>query len=164
MNRPQVAYFLSGVLAYFPSGAPNWEFYASGFIELSALVLKESATWLQVYLRGLADIYGHPLFEEEHAAGAARYRVLKHDWDAQYYGLWHGFAFNPGLRRLADYKCIGSYGACARFDPHKPWEAERTISELYRDLGFWATILTNNDGAGFVRHTGDDRHVGPDTL
>jgi hypothetical protein len=22
MNRPQVAYFLSGVLAYFPSGAP----------------------------------------------------------------------------------------------------------------------------------------------
>ena len=23
MNRPQVAYFLSGVLAYFPTGAPT---------------------------------------------------------------------------------------------------------------------------------------------
>jgi hypothetical protein len=140
----------------------DWEFYASGFIELSALVLQENPAWLQVYLRALTDIYGHPLEDEERSAGAARYRVLKHNWDAEFYGLWHGFAFNPGLRRLADYTRIGSYAACATFDPEAPWEAERTISERYKQLGFWATILTNNDAAGFVRHTGDDRHVGPD--
>lgn len=139
----------------------DWEFYASSFIELSMQVLEQNVTWLQVYLRALVDIYGHPLYEEVHVAGMARYRILKHDWDAAYYGLWHGFAFNPGLRRLSDYHRIGSYQSCAVFDVERPWEAERTISEVYRDLGYWATILTNNDGGGFVRHTGDERHVGP---
>ena len=140
----------------------DWEFYAPGFIELSTVVLEQDPSYLQVYIRAVSDIYGHPLHDGEFAAGDAYFRVLKHEWDARDYGVWHGFAFNPGLRRLEDYKRIGSYTACTTFDPHKPWEAERTISEVYRDLRFWATILTNNHGAGFVRHTGDDRHVGPE--
>jgi hypothetical protein len=137
----------------------DWEFYAPGFVELSAMVLEKDAKYLQVQVRAPDAINGHPLHDEEHQAGEARFRVLKHDWDAEFYGIWHGFAFNPGLRRLADYQRIGSYGACCQFDPQKPWEAERTISEIYRNLGMWTAVLTNNDGAGFVRHTGDDRHV-----
>jgi hypothetical protein len=137
----------------------DWEFYAPGFIELSTLVLEKHPSYLQVQIRAPDAINGHPLYDEEHTAGEARFRILKPDWDAEFYGIWHGFAFNPGLRRLSDYHLIGSYGACCAFDPHRPWEAERTISEIYRNLGFRATVLTNNNGAGFVRHTGDDRHV-----
>lgn len=142
----------------------DWEFYAGGFIELSRTVLEHNDAWLQVYIRALDDIYGHPLFDDTHRAGSATYRVLRHDWDAQFYGLWHGFAFNPGLRRLSDYRRIAPYSHRVAFDPEKPWEAERQLSEQYKTLGYFATILTANDGRGFVRHTGDLRHVGPDAM
>ena len=45
MNRPQVAYFLSGVLAYFPSGAPNaGEAGGRGQFLLNGEVFSESST------------------------------------------------------------------------------------------------------------------------
>jgi uncharacterized protein YecA (UPF0149 family) len=76
---------------------------------------------------------------------------------------WHGFSFNPGLRRLSDYRKLGSYSgqkltitnvvpltAAAAM----PYEVETNL--FYYRLGYHAVIL---DQTGYVRHIGDDRHV-----
>ena len=76
-------------------------------------------------------------------------------------GLWHGFSFNPGLRRTADYRRIGSYSRHVRFDPHHPIRAESGLSRLYRDLGMHAVILADNGGQGYVRHIGGGQTVPP---
>jgi hypothetical protein len=142
----------------------DWEFYAGGFIELSQRVLEEHSRWLQVQIRAVDDLHGHPLVDQEYSSGPARYRVLQHDWDAGYFGTWHGFAFNPGLRRLADYERLGSYAQVVTFDPDRPWEAERQIGVEYKARGFYTTVLTNNDGKGYVRHIGENRHVDSPSL
>jgi hypothetical protein len=47
MNRPQVAYFLSGVLDHFPSGVPNKEaFHEQLLKEVSAFTYKARRVFL----------------------------------------------------------------------------------------------------------------------
>ena len=75
--------------------------------------------------------------------------------------FWHGFSFNPGLRRLSDYVSIGGYGKHARFDFEVPWKAEQLIGEHYRRSGFYAAILCDGNGEGYVRHLGRGRRVSP---
>ena len=77
-------------------------------------------------------------------------------------GIWHGFSFNPGLRRLSDYVAIGGYGVNARFNLSAPGEAESKIGIIYRNRDYFAAILAGNDGKGYVKHIGFTRHIGTD--
>ena len=76
-------------------------------------------------------------------------------------GTWSGFTFNPGIRRLRDYVAIGGYGKHARFAANRPGDAESAISQLYRRHDYYAAILADGGGVGYVRHIGHGRHVGP---
>jgi hypothetical protein len=66
---------------------------------------------------------------------------------------WSGFSFNPGLRRLSDYKRIGSYGKHVGYDPR--FVGELYLSRLYRSLGYQAAAIT----PASVVHIGGNHHV-----
>jgi len=134
----------------------DWEFYRSGFMEKSRHFLDLDPKILLVQLRAWNDNNGHPV---SHAAPDHNFGVIAYG----YCDIWHGFTFNPGLRRLSDYQLLGgSYEKQTRtmFIVAKtptaalPFEAE--ASAFYRRLGYQAVIL---DEGGYVRHIGDDRHV-----
>lgn len=118
----------------------DWEFYRSGFIEYSMAKLESNSKIINVWLREKDDTNGHP-----------NYNGLM---DLNYRG-WHGFTFNPTLKRLKDYKRIGSYGKYGRFNPDRPHESEKRIGKVYRNLGYHAEISE----IGFVKHIGDGRHI-----
>jgi hypothetical protein len=133
----------------------DWEFYRPGFIEKSMALLEELPDCLQVWIRALNDTNQHPLALERHELARIPYRRL----ETGYQGIWHGFSFNPGLRRLADYRRLGMYRWFVTFDPHNPASSEWIISEIYRQLGFYAVILGDHNGTGYVRHIGWGRTV-----
>lgn len=138
----------------------DWEFHRSFFIERSLVVLGHDPDCLLVWLRAVNDTQRHPVepgvFVEHDACW--QHMTLDHDIQGT---LWHGFCFNPGLRRLSDYVAIGGYGKHAKFDFQVPWRAENLIAKLYRRAEFHAAILTDADGAGYVRHIGRNRRVPP---
>lgn len=151
--------------AYAPVDTPyifhceeDWEFYEKGFIEPSMAILEANQKVIMVWLRAHDDTMGHPL--DENFLGVAKtscgdevkYRIMALDYD----GRWHGFSFNPGLRRLEDYTNHFPEGfSQSRFDRSNPDEA--TIGYRYKSLGYYAAIL--DVPTGFVRHIGWDRHV-----
>lgn len=124
----------------------DWEFYRSGFIEESIKVLFSDPSCVCVWLRAWDDTNGHPLsFKSE----SKSFGVI----GINYLGVWHGFTWNPGLRRLSDYFRIGSFSA--EYNGNQTL-SEAMISEAYHKLGYRSVIL---DQIGYVRHTGWERHV-----
>jgi hypothetical protein len=102
---------------------------------------------------------GHPIEQHIYRSHGVEWRRLALD-HFSLEGDWHGFSFNPGLRRLSDYVSIGGYGAHASFGWDVPWLAESAIGKTFRRRDFFAAVLCDDDGSGYVRHIGDDRHVG----
>jgi glycosyltransferase involved in cell wall biosynthesis len=131
----------------------DWEFYRPGFIERSRLFLESDPSTILVWLRAWNDTNKHPL---SFKAPDGSMGVLSYDFAT----WWHGFSWNPGLRRLADYKRLGSF-VQRRVDEY-PWAPggahEAAASVFYRELGYRAVIL---DEGGYVRHIGIGRHVIP---
>ena len=138
----------------------DWLFHRPGFVEKSLVVLESNPKCLQVWLRSLTDTQRHPVNPHVYCDHGVAWRRMAFDYVLM--GEWHGFSFNPGLRRLCDYVSIGGFGIHTRFDPSKPGLAESAISKLYRKRDFFAAILSDGDGAGYVRHIGRGRHVGPE--
>ncbi len=134
----------------------DWEFYRPGFMEKSRHFLELDPKILLVQLRAWNDNNGHPI---SHAAPDHSFGVMA----AGYCDLWHGFTFNPGLRRLSDYQRLGGsyekqprtlYVVAKTKAAALPYEVE--ASAFYHRLGYQAVIL---DEGGYVRHIGGERHV-----
>lgn len=119
----------------------DWEFYQEGFIEISKDILDKYPKVIQVWLRNKDDTNGHP-----HYNG-----VLIHNYNNK----WHGFSFNPGLKRMSDYKLLGSYGKITTFRSDVPWESEIAIGQVYKNMNYYAVLAP----IGYVRHTGNGRHI-----
>ncbi len=134
----------------------DWEFYRPGFMQKSRAFLEADPAILLVQLRAWNDTNGHPI---SHAAPDRSYGVMA----TGYCDCWHGFTFNPGLRRLSDYRRLGAsyenqprtmYVVAKTPTAALPFEVE--ASAFYHRLGYRAVIL---DEGGYVRHIGEDRHV-----
>ena len=69
--------------------------------------------------------------------------------------MWHGFTFNPTLKRLIDYKKTKKYGSITHFNNERPYESEAAIGKFYKNIGFRAAILNQ----GFCRHIGEGRQI-----
>ena len=131
----------------------DWEFFEKGFIENSMAILCEYPKIINVWIRDLNDTNGHPY---EKKLLQTKCGIQFHLMKTSYKRWWHGFTFNPSLKRLSDWEKIGRYKDCKiritdkskRFD--KPREAD--IGEMYYRLGYRAAILTQ----GYIRHTGWD--------
>ena len=114
----------------------DWKFLKSGFIEKSMKHLELSLA-LQVWLRGPNDTNGHPLVE-----GIGNYDLVSYGFQ----GIWHGFSFNPGLRRLNEYLLAKPYSEIG-------WETE--LNNFYKELGYYAISLKER----FIEHIGWTRHI-----
>lgn len=134
----------------------DWEFYAPGFIETSFPILESSPSVLQVHLRKPDLLF--PMGTLEYTVDAGGKFALIREGRTEH-GVWHGFSFNPGLRRLADYKALGSYSAQLLTPRYAGQHFESYLGTLYRELGYVTAVSLFNNGQGFVRHIGDERHV-----
>ncbi|MBB6503029.1 glycosyltransferase family A protein [Pedobacter cryoconitis] len=123
----------------------DWEFYKKGFIEQSILELENNPKCIQVWLREFYDTNGHPIY-----FAGKKWRLMEN-----YLDLWNGFSFNPGVKRLSDYKLLGKYSDHVSFDDKIPWGSECLIGILYQKLGYFACIFSE----GYVKHIGQGRHV-----
>lgn len=109
----------------------DWEFYAGGFIEESLPILQGYSWIITVWLRAHNDTNGHPL----ELIQELPFPLLT----LGYASRWHGFTWNPSLRRLKNYKLI---------------DGEAASSTYYMRKGYRAAITTKQDG--YVRHIGWD--------
>jgi len=156
INRPKLGQIRSVDKAYSRVQTPyifhcedDWRFFRGNFIGESLSVLRKDPRTLQVWLRDLWDTNGHP---PERTILRTEDGVLHRRVTLNYQG-WHGFSFNPGLRRKSDYDLVGSYEAIGHQYPGI--DHEMAIGQKYRDLGYYATILEE----AAVEHTGWDKRV-----
>lgn len=149
----------------------DWQFYQSGFMEKSLIVLESNPKCIQVWIRALNDTNGHPVCPHVFRNHGVQWKQLSFNYRGQgarwkrvffkaHKHLWHGFSFNPGLRRLSDYVAIGGYGVHAKFEPTNPGSAESALNVLYRGRDCFSAILADID-TGYIHHIGGDHHVGP---
>jgi hypothetical protein len=137
----------------------DWEFQWPGYIEKSRKVLEARPDCLLVHIRAPSDLNGHPVAAEVEFIDKMPVRRLLASHRVDGPGgvfLWQGFSFNPGLRRLQDYKRIGGYSP---YKQKSGLRSEEAIGNQYARLGYYALVLSDNDGRGYVRHLGNGRHV-----
>ena len=124
----------------------DWEFFGDGFIAASFAILQELPRCSMVNLRDPAEVGESDLFDPEAVTpSGARYSLvsMKNSWK------FGGLHFNPGLRRMRDYRIVGPYADLG------PKTNEARVSECYRDLGYRVAHLA----PPVMRHIGDGRHV-----
>jgi hypothetical protein len=126
----------------------DWEFYDYGFIEKSMEILNKNEkvclVWLRPYKNGVLLNNGHTI----NMNIVDNYRIV----DNNYLNMWMGFSFNPGLRRLSDYKLIGNY---RKFNNEKKihgGSCEVELQKIYKKMNKIVVITLNE--TGYVKHIG----------
>ena len=130
----------------------DWEFYEKGFIEKSLVLLKDDPTIINVWLRERNDTNGHEILPTQYECNKIFYYLLSTNWREG----WGGFSFNPGLRRLSDYKKVQPFeNFIPTPSPSKFYTPELELSKHYKKLGYKAAILSK----GCVKHIGWNDHI-----
>jgi hypothetical protein len=134
----------------------DWEFTRTGFIQKSLAILEEKPMTCQVWIREPNDRNGHPAIGQVITLeSGVKYQLMK----TGFRGVWHGFSFNPGLRRLSDYQKLFPKGMYAdiHWSPSNPLQAEQLVGKQYFRHGYRAATLLE----GYCKHIGNNRHVQP---
>lgn len=118
----------------------DWEFFDKGFIQKSIDLLKFDKRIINVNLR--------VRFDGEKGSMHPISNMLKtnkenfyHEYLTNYLNMWHGFSWNPGLRRLSDYNDI---------KPYKQYNDESGVGNKYFSSGKISACLKNS----YCRHIG----------
>ena len=132
----------------------DWQFLRTGFIEISKQVLESDDNIIQLLLRGIDDdTLKHPYYPDVYEIDGVEMVLVK------YNGLWNGFSFNPGLKRVSDWKALlNGYDGCKRITPNginAGVTLECDISVEYKNRGLIAMRTVES----YVTHIGWDRHV-----
>tara|TARA_B110000196_G_C20968973_1_gene577695 strand:- start:84 stop:845 length:762 start_codon:yes stop_codon:yes gene_type:complete len=154
VNKPQLGQLKSIDLAYSHVDTKyifhcedDWFFYRPGFLEESKMILEHDPSILQVRI-SKHDYQVNNLVElgaREIINGCAYYRNV---------GRWKGLSWNPGLRRLKDYKLLESYNSFQNKNDTF-LDVESNLNEFYKDRRLEAVFLENY----VVDHIGDGRHI-----
>jgi GT2 family glycosyltransferase len=119
----------------------DWKYTGSSYIEKSLDVLKYDNFISNVNIRYRFDGEkgsDHPFNPLQKTSTGTEYHIYQQN----YLGMWHGFSWNPGLRRLSDYKKIGgSYKKIGR---------EQEVGEVYKNFGYYAACLKEQ----YAKHIG----------
>jgi len=119
----------------------DWRFdLGGGWMQESKAILEQNPKIIQVSLRGPTG--WHQLIDLPPYEG---FKVAMPGWK----GGWGGLSWNPGLRRLSDYRLIGSYGKHISYE-NFGLESERILSQLYLGMGYRMADLNRP----IVSHTG----------
>lgn len=120
----------------------DWEFYRPGFIGESMKLLQSFSDVSMVGLRPRSE--HNPRMREMPVT--VHEGVRFHHFDPTRHPEYFSYSFNPGLRRLSDYRAIGPF---ADIGP------EEHVSYAFKKAGFHIANLEEPA----VRHIGDGRHV-----
>ena len=134
----------------------DWEFVRPGFIEKSMSILEAEPMCLQVWIKiGRVGRRGHGAEDIDRESHGVPWRPVIRDRK----NFWHGFSFNPGLRRLREYRLLGKFADVVDSQLGKGAIGEAQLSEIYGSIGYFSAQLWEDDGQAFVVHIGGDRHV-----
>ena len=122
----------------------DWEFSGEGFIAKSFVLLKQFANFSMVGLRDEKD-FRKPFCPEVFESSGVCYRIP----DKSHPGM----SFNPGLRRMFDYRIVGSYADLA------VRSRESIVAALYESLGYSIAYLCEPA----THHIGKDAHASDQT-
>lgn len=109
----------------------DWEFYNGNFIHKSIDVLESNPKITNVSIRQ-RDTFEASSQHPVHGPFFTQLGTEYYKYHTGYKGIWHGFSWNPGLRRLSDYKLIGSY---------KQYINEQGVGNFYYQNGFESACL-----------------------
>ena len=133
----------------------DWEFYRSGFIEKSMAVMRANHKLFTVWLRELNDTNTHPV--ETDKTYCIYDTNLEHKITDYYLmatgalgGNWNGFTWNPGLRRLSDYKLVAPFSKYIEPGDFAALTECRIDNVYHKQYGFRAAILPE----GYCQHIG----------
>jgi GT2 family glycosyltransferase len=118
----------------------DWEFFESGFLAKSKQALDElpEAVAVNIRVRFDGEIGSmHPVSETKTTPSGLEYR----QYEFNHQDMWHGFSWNPGLRRLDDY---------LKIQPYKQYGGEAEVGKVYKDLGYFAICFDES----YCRHLG----------
>ncbi|MEQ1755577.1 MAG: glycosyltransferase [Micropepsaceae bacterium] len=120
----------------------DWEFFRKGFIGESLAILDQFPKVSMVGLRARSEL--NPLVREmpRQNLNGVEYFML----DPKLHPEYFSYSFNPGLRRLSDFKAYGPFGAIG---------PEHDVSYTFKKAGFNIANLEHPA----VQHIGDGRHV-----
>ena len=153
INDPPIGAYASVDRAYESVTTPyifhcedDWRFFRSGFVEESKVLLDAFPRISTVMCRrpgqtAMSDlIYQGELQEHRGIAFRCAPRLV--------HPHWLGYSFNPGLRRTADYKKIGSFSR---------WGMEIDASIFFKRMGMTMAVLEEPacETTGYKRHVPD---------
>lgn len=131
----------------------DWEFLHYGFIEKSLEILMDNerifTVWLREYKNFKVVRNGHPVNKE---IINNNYRILLTFKERT--NIWNGFTFNPGLRRLCDYKKLSPYSQFIDSPECNCGGVEQALSNIYYKNQFICAITLKEDG--YINHIGWD--------
>jgi GT2 family glycosyltransferase len=119
----------------------DWCFSGSNYIEQSIDVLDNVPKIVNVNLRVRFDGEkggDSPIEPLQQTTNGTKY----HLYQLNYLNMWHGFSWNPGLRKLIDYNIIGK--------SYKNIGQEQHIGQFYKELGYRAACLEGQ----YAKHIG----------
>lgn len=141
----------------------DWEFYRSGFVEKSLKILEHDNKILQAWIRPKSDnilnridsniyeIEGVKVrdvlpvsFQVANAKGPGKHLIVNN---------YMGFTWNPGLKRISDYKLLKK--------GYSGIKEEHMVDAFYRSHknGFKVVSISVDDDWGFVKHIGWGRRA-----
>ena len=129
----------------------DYEFFDSGFIELSFKILNSDPNISQVLLED--EHHTYPKIDINHELC---YKVMTNNINEIYSNNGDGplniFSWRPSLKRIEIQKLRM---------PYELWDDEYTIQLKINKLGFYSVITKNekNGRLGFCTHIGKDHHV-----
>ncbi len=126
----------------------DWEFLSNGFISSSFAVMQEIDSCSMVSLRGFDYVNVPDAFVAVDAVESVTdiyVANLNSGWGDGFVGMH----FNPGLRRMRDYRIVGPYSRLGLL------ACENLVSRLYESLGYRVCAFANRH----VRHLGHGSHV-----
>ena len=131
----------------------DWEFLHYGFIEKSLEILLDNdkifTVWLREYKYLKVSRNGHPVNKE---IIKNNYRIMLSFKERT--NIWNGFTFNPGLRRLKDYKMLAPYNQYIGSRECNSGGVEQALSNIYHKNNFICAITLKEEG--YVNHIGWD--------
>ncbi len=123
----------------------DWECLAGRFIEKSLDLLKFDDTIVNINNRIRCDdeeSSWHPVGELKITENGTEY----HEYIPEFHEIWHGWSFNPGLRRKRDYDLI---------KPYKQHLNEQGVGGVYFSLGYKSACLKEP----YFLHIGKGQHT-----
>jgi len=134
----------------------DWEFYDYGFIEKSLDILSTNDKIYTVWLRQYRN---YRVVESGRSIESQIYNNMyrKVGVHRERTNTWYGFTFNPGLRRLKDYKLLMPYSSYKNSPKCNCGGVEQALSNLYNEKGYISVITINENG--YVRHIGWDNPI-----